>query len=281
MLLALVWPYARHFVFCRIVLPLRSRGQAIPAKDIWVEAELKDLPPDEARGLEAAGRQLAECGFEPAVLLRKPASEKTWASASVWMQAADGAAALVMAVRTQLPDQPRLGGETVTFCTDFADGTAVETTNFDFSPYPPDPTCNGVRWPGMGDVSVLYRLHATRVDRDRRGRATVLPPPERARQRMHEESLEWLWRLVRAGYYRYDRDGDVFRPTLQGAFLAYWKLNWPWKQHILARNEQKLRREMDSVGMGSPEAYLVQPRGPEVPTVIAYRGEELPSPNGA
>jgi hypothetical protein len=269
--LGYAWPWVVSGMTGYLVLPLRSRGEGMPATPELVEVSPEETPADEREALACAARQLDVAGYRFVKQLRQiGAFPTTEAVFSLWLHPVERVMAEAIAIRVRRTDLPDFRNDVCTFEAEFSDGSTVVTTNAPDGVFRPDPARDSLRWPGMEDLSVLHRLHVARVARLRRGRDLVLPPAEEAVAYLRAGELKELWRQVAAGYMWFDADGNTFRRTLKGAFLMYWKLLWPWKQRLASRNEQKLRRELRDLGMGTPEDYRPSPQGPEPPQRIAY-----------
>jgi hypothetical protein len=254
-------PFAWLLMMRYLVLPLRARGTGMPADPEFLQTDISQMPPHVARQFARAARQLLSCGFQVGAHVRGvehvPGSD---AHVSVWLHPADGASAHVIDVKCEIPGSARCDSYVVTFCTEFADDAAVVTsTSPQISCFCPDPKCDTVRWPGMDDLPVVYRLHAARVERARQGRATFLPARDQVVAYLRATNTRTLWRQVAAGYFWFDAPSGAFRRTLRGSFLMYWRLLWPWKQLRCSRLDRKLRRAIAEVGMGRPEDYPMRP----------------------
>jgi hypothetical protein len=267
-LIVAVWPKLSPYLKLYFVLPFNSRGKAISPSEPLTDAERERLPREQREALDAGIRRLKPLGFSLATLSRANA-DSGWGVGAVLLDERDCLSAHVQVTRLELPDLPPVGSESVAFCTEFTDDTAILTTNFGLNVARPGALCDSVRWPGMRDVEVLYRLHSGRVARDRGGRQPKLPPRDAVFAHVLHHEQRALWTQVEAGYYRFDPDDGVFRMTLKGGFLLHWKLLRPWKPILLARDEQKLRRVLRELGMGTPEEYPPDPKD-EVKPALAY-----------
>lgn len=127
----------------------------------------------------------------------------------------------------------------------------------------------------MHDLVLLYRVHAGRLERERGSREPVLPRPADTARHLVKRELETLWRQVDAGYLWFDAGANVFRRTLKGSYLMYWKTLRPWKQRLAAAQERKLRRVLQDLGMGAPEEYSPDPKDADAPPALSY---ESPGP---
>ena len=267
-LLMLVAPRAFVYINLLLIDPLKNRGDPASPSEAVSQAELDRLPPEQRAALDSGTRRVAELGFNVATHGRAR-SESGWTLGAVLLNESEGTSGHVMVTRIELPDFPPVSSDNLGFCTEFEDGTAILTVNDGQTVFRPDPLCDTVRWPGMCDPAVLYRLHAARVARDRRGRPTRLPTPEGAFAYMVAMDMKTLWRQAEAGYLRFDAADGVFRRTLTGAYVFRWKMLWPWKQRLAARHERKLRAVLEELGMGTPEQYSPDPKG-AVPPGLHY-----------
>jgi hypothetical protein len=266
--LLVVWPLLYVRVKQYLLLPLRSRGEAASISKPLSEAELERMPKEQREAMDAGIGRLEPLGFSLAVLSRT-FSDTSWAAGATLLNERETVAAQVVATRTELPNRPPVGSESVAFFTEFTDESDILTTNFGVGIFKPDPLIDTVRWPGMRDLEVLYRFHTARVARDRGERCPKLPPPEAVLAHLGYHDTRTFRRQVDAGYMWFDADDEVFRRTLKGAFVFHWKLLWPWKQIRAAREERKLRRVLREVGMGTPEDYSPNPKD-EVKPALAY-----------
>jgi hypothetical protein len=248
--------------------PLRSRGEATVTSDPLPDAEFERLPQEVRLALEAGARRLTSLGFAPAARARS-VTDNVLGAAIALTNEQEGASGLVMATRSEVADLPPIHSDHVSLCTEFTDGWAIITVNGGSTVFRPDPDADSVRWRGMRDLDVLYRLHAARVERDGKGRPSTLPAPEAAFDYLVAQELRVLWRQVEAGYLWFDASDRSFRRTLRGALVIYWKLLWPWKQRLEAADERKLRRVLRELGMGSPEEYAPNPKDEAAPA-LAY-----------
>ena len=256
-------------VMCYVVLPLRNRGNACPASVELPESEVQRLPTEQREALEAARAPLERCRFSLAAFGRA-VDENIATVGSTWLNERDGTSALVMATRVQIPDFPAVVSVVVSFCTEFSDNSALVTVNDSPHCFPPDPHCDTLRWPGMYDIELLYRLHAARVARDRGGLNTKLPSADEVIRYTAAADTKTLWRYVEAGYLWFDAGDGVFRRALKGALLMSWRMLWPWNQRLAASSDRKLRRELQLLGMGVPEDYRPDPQDSPARPALSY-----------
>lgn len=94
-----------------------------------------------------------------------------------------------------------------------------------------------VRFPAEEKAHRLYALH--RAHAGLRGRTVpvrVDDPIAWQERRELEDQRRWLER----GYMR--EDGEFIRFTLKGAYIAMWRMQWPWKDRLMARDEALRQR---------------------------------------
>jgi hypothetical protein len=131
--------------------------------------------------------------------------------------------------------------------TRFDDGTEVNTGNNVLTiGLPALPGHTGLWLPQVRDSRELYRIHEQVSRRLEAGKTRIAigPDPEAF---LIEGRDRVLAHHVATGYYYYDRNHDVLRPTWKGAFLMTWRLRWPVRPLFFARRRrrtQKLLREL-------------------------------------
>jgi hypothetical protein len=252
-------PFIEKFIRLYIALPLKHRGDPSPVLPQLVDIDPSNFPPYVAQQFTNIARAFAALGFTAGSHLRmRTMRQGTETYTSAWLAPQQGTSAHFTFVRATT-DVVTHDNTSISFCTQFDDGSAIFTGNFDRSIFVPDPKVDIVRWRGMTDPFVLHEFHRKRVERDAGNRGKIVPTPEQTK----EHTIYWndraMKRQVEAGYYWLDERENVYRRTTKGAFFITWKLLRPWKQLLQAKDERKLRRALRDVGMLPPEQYPVRP----------------------
>jgi len=245
----LLYPLVRRVWRRYVVVPWRMLGDPMAAEPRPTSIDDAAVPTETAAAFAAAAAHLAPLGFVRGLLARAmetiPGAESYLA---VWVHPRNAAVAQVMSVRINRHGRRGRTRNVISLHTRFADGGGVEIGNPETpGVFVPNRAVDSVRWPGMTNVTVMYYLHARRVERLRDGRDSVpAPPPEPAVliQWLRDQHQRTVRRQLDAGYYWHDEPAGVYRKTLKGTFLMTWKLLWPWKQLRLGRHARKLRREL-------------------------------------
>ncbi|HMO26444.1 MAG TPA: hypothetical protein PKB10_09250 [Tepidisphaeraceae bacterium] len=109
------------------------------------------------------------------------------------------------------------------FMTLFDNGHAILTGNSsELSAFAPVPERDSIMLPGVTSPSLLHRLHTQRVQLSPHARQQrVIPQPGEEAKFAVEEVIAAIDAQTRTGYMR--RSGNVYRPTIKGAFLMVWK----------------------------------------------------------
>ncbi|HEU4884258.1 MAG TPA: hypothetical protein VFT45_18530 [Longimicrobium sp.] len=109
------------------------------------------------------------------------------------------------------------------FLTRFDDGQEVVTTNYGrVLTLDPHPAVHVVRMPGVVDLARLRALHAAHVARVMGAAApAAIPGDEHLVNFVAEHELRTVERQRELGAMV--RSGDVYRPTLRGAFRSVWR----------------------------------------------------------
>lgn len=119
-----------------------------------------------------------------------------------------------------------------------ADGREVVTTNAPLpSVFSHPPGLHSCRLPAGTDEATLLRAHRAHVRLHARGQAAVAVGDSTAfLDGIESRSLE-----TQREFGLYTRDGEVYRPTVRGAFLHTWRLLPPLKTVAATRNDRLVR----------------------------------------
>lgn len=251
-------PVAFLFVALYVYAPLKVRREQ--GKNVEPNFEPIDpgrVPPEVAAAFWAASPGLVAAGFGPVGHARTHAAASGQDGyVSVCANPAAGDTAQLIAVRT--PQAVAAGGgvQTTTLATirtDFEGGGRGVATSNTGQPgcFPPDPAVDFVAYPGVSDLALLYRVHRARAARDAGGRRPTLSRVAAgAAQCLRLEWDELFGRLARLGYYRLDPARGRYEMTLKGAYLATYRLLWPFQQMQLASRARKADRVLRELGFG-------------------------------
>lgn len=261
----MVWLYQA------LVYPWQHRHRRPSGIDApLVAIEFASLTPDAASRLLDVARELIPHGFVDAGHFRQPQSTDPHdreAYLSVWVHPAEDVVARAVWVRFAHAEVAFvMTSFALSFTTAFTDGSEIVTTNSPtVSPFPPDPSIDGVGWQGMNHPAMLYRLHRARAARLRDGRETVATPTDSAgidalMRATQQRVIDWT---VRRGYLRRGPDGSLL-PTLRGSYLMTWRMLWPWKQMKVAQLARKLRRTLAEFPDIAAEAERLPPSRPAI-----------------
>lgn len=143
----------------------------------------------------------------------------------------------------------------VEFMTIFADGHAVLTGNSsELSAFAPVPERDAIMLPGITSPSQLYGLHTKRVQISPHARQQrVIPQPGEEAKFAVEEVIAAVEAQTRTGYMR--QTGDVFRPTIKGAFLMVWKTLPPFSW--IRKSQRNTRARAEAARLNADPATVV------------------------
>ncbi|WP_435011537.1 hypothetical protein P12x_002850 [Tundrisphaera lichenicola] len=234
-------------VFLYGIAPLKMRKTywMSPTPEIRpVEPDSAELPPTVAEGSRSGSEALSRLGFVDHGLFFLADSNPnvtTYVSLFGHQDSGTEAKRLDMILPAGAPIET-----TTHFWTKFADGTQVIThNNVRPSLMPVPPKRRGFPFPDVQDPARLLALH-------RRAIAEVGEFSARS-PIIQEDPAPWILRtmaeeqeqLVKAGYFSFDEEAGVYRPTYRGAFVMTWKYLWPWgpirKRIRLLRSRRLLR----------------------------------------
>lgn len=163
-------------------------------------------------------------------------------------EANGGAAVVVHAARPETGDQfldylmPVARWQV--FLTRFADGQEVVTANTPLpSVFTPPPGLHGCRLPAGTDEGTLLRVHRAHVARRMGAGAVGVPVGDST---TFVEGVELRSLDAQREFGLYQREGDVYRPTLRGAFVHTWRLLPPLKTVAASRNDRLMRELLDA-----------------------------------
>ncbi|HEV8233401.1 MAG TPA: hypothetical protein VGP84_02345, partial [Gemmatimonadaceae bacterium] len=235
--MARIWMY----IGGPIVLYNKATLSTGPSHFPLTEAEHGLIPAALREYLDIAEDRLSGIGFGPPTRARMQVVSDLTAMVSLFEHPVDGAIGGVFLSESAVTEH--LSGM-VWFCSSFADGTYVSTSNSQSVPLTPtSPEFHRLHFPGIDDAAELYELHRIRVKERSRSRKHV--PMTRGtdplvyQDRDHARTVEH-W--VRCGYYRRTTD-DALRHTVRGAVLSAWRGMFPWRQ----LTEAACKRERDDV----------------------------------
>jgi hypothetical protein len=187
---------------------------------------------------------LFEIGFDEPTLVRIP------------NQAPQVNAYLIMLTNRQTGDSAmvtaivgegivRLQALYVEFSTRFDSGEEFNTHNApELLPFPPAPMAVRTQVPSLTDPQELYRLHSFVMSKFSLAGKKVLYEPGQAMEYLVRFAfLESYNRQVKRGWFYYDQENDLYRPTLRGAYRITWGLMQPFK----ALRKMALNRRAKSI----------------------------------
>jgi hypothetical protein len=135
---------------------------------------------------------------------------------------------------------------TLLFQARFEDGTEINTANNQVTAgLPPLPECTTLWLPRVRDAKELYRIHFefTNGLRTSKKRLSIGNDPLSLLVATRTRMLD---HFVETGYYHFDEQRSVYRPTWKGAFLMSWRQIWPIRPLFRAwryRRTHQLLRE--------------------------------------
>lgn len=136
------------------------------------------------------------------------------------------------------------------FSAEFAEGDSLSTVAArQVSSFKPDPRHPTFRLPEVDDPRLLFTAHRRLREREAPGRAAVLPT--RGLEVVHLSHVETraLRQQAEFGYYRFDAEADMFRPTWKGAFLMTARQMWVINGLLLARQRARAEATLKSLGL--------------------------------
>lgn len=208
-----------------IILPVTFRRMFRPT----AHPEFEEVPPDDERIPASAkgffrevAADLELLGFTPAACLINPNTmPNTTGYIALFHNQAARDAAIAMAVSTDLPRQQPQQRYAVEFCTEFADGTEVNTNNNadagSFGPIAGKQVC---RMPAMADLGLLYRVHLGLVARRGDSAVKQLPAEGTHAAEFRESLLRDFRAQIDTGRLYLDAKGESFRLTIKGMVLV-------------------------------------------------------------
>jgi len=266
-----LWLVARLWVY--LWVPIRIRRRQTVAADVrFGPAEMSDLVNQSGHWAVDTATQLAGLGFNAAAHLRAEGLvSDVDGVTSIWVHPAPADVAHLVFARTARG----MTGETVSFRTEFSDGTSLTTSNATiFSSWVADPKGEVVMCLGLGKLDRLYRLHRARAERrvaESGGKLrAVLPEAGKEAEYLASRSKERMAQQVASGYYVLDETARVYRFTWKGAYLSVWKRFWPLKQILAARRQRTLEQVLRELGLGHRHEYWPTRGGGGAGATLSY-----------
>lgn len=147
----------------------------------------------------------------------------------------------------------KVGSQYVEFCTDFLDGSEVDTINSNDIGVFPEPDTKIVNWlSGINDLHRLYSAHCAMVDAHGPAESRVLKCESEFRGDLTESiaagMTKDLERAARDGYLRLSTEGTHYRATFAGAYKITWKVLHPIKGLYRLYKKRVALRRLAAVG---------------------------------
>ena len=196
------------------------------------------------------------------------------------LQHADGVVGTVVVVSTSQGNAAPM----VEFTAELSGGRVFDVNNTGTPPtFAVRPGHDTYRLPQVRDPLRLYRVFQVLLRR-RFGSATlhqreIAADPARFLAQLYDEAHHWQ---VEAGYYRFDRKANRYRPTLKGAYLMSWGMLPPFGQLRRAAVRRKAGALLRQIGMeGEDQRPVAAPASvthvePPPPLVPRQRGTDWP-----
>ncbi len=152
--------------------------------------------------------------------------------------------AVVHVCCTLVSDEWKLQSSSVEFSTRYADKTVIDTNNVAIPSVQRRVSSHKVfKFPEENDVARLFRMHCAIEDRFGPQLPKCLPEKGGELAALKDDLRESCDVQTRLGMMRWDARGEVYRPTVFGAFYMTWRLLFPLKQ-ILAQMEKSRARAL-------------------------------------
>ena len=136
------------------------------------------------------------------------------------------------------------------FGAEFAEGDTLNTVAArQVASFKPDPRHRTFRFPDVEDPRLLYKAHRGLLERHAPGRAAVLPSRGMEVVHLSHAEAKVMRRQTEFGYFEFNAEADVFRPTWKGAFLMVARQMWVVNDLLLARERKRAEATLKSLGL--------------------------------
>lgn len=243
----LVLPYLLGPILLRLNMTQQAHPEVVP-----FPIDHPGLPEDVREHFDTVTEEMARVGFEPVAGLALPRQMPDVKAVLVmFANRTTKDAAIATAIYADKLDPP-LQTSYVEIISRFRDGRMVQTNNSQqMGAFPMKEGVSTIYFPSVQRADRLYRVHQALADRFARDAVKVL----RLDEEFHGDAAAYLTRALReelegqidTGYMFLSPDGEVFRPTIKGAFLMCWALLFPFKQIRFARRDAKEKRILEEL----------------------------------
>ena len=239
------------YILGPIMLRMNMTQQAYP-EVVPFPIDHPDLPEQVREHFDDVTEELARVGFEPVAGLALPRQmANVKAVILMFANRTTKDAAIATAIFADLLDPPLQTAYTE-IVSRYRDDIVVQTNNSNqIGSFPMKEGVTNTQFPTIKQADRLYRIHQALCERHGSTAGKVLRLDEQfngdAAAYLAFAMREELTGQIDTGYMFLASGGEVFRPTLKGAFLMCWALLPPWKQIRFARRDAKERRLLEEL----------------------------------
>jgi hypothetical protein len=235
MLIALLLLFAAIYLGFPLLALFTVRASPTPRVE---QMTAENTPPAALEYVNSMFGPIVELGFEGAGNYVMTAHQKNITSyLSLFTHRDEQVVAAVHVACGRASGQRPLRSSSVQFTTRFSDDAILVTSNVTTGPvFRRIPPQKGFRFRGETDLARLFRLHRAIVERFGPEQPKRMPEKGGELRALEDQMKEVLEAQTRLRVMRWDPRGQVYRPTLFGAYYMTWRMLFPMKQ-ILASME--------------------------------------------
>lgn len=237
-----------------ILVKLQQRQAAHPEME---PIDLDEVPKGFSEQVQRFEAGLEELGFLPVGRLRVKMMANVDCTVQVMVNPEEHVGAIVATMLPQNQPEAGAGGCCyVEFSTEFADGTEISTNNSSELPVvPTEPKRRVLSLARVRDPELLYAIHRRLVEQQNSWSRTKPLPLDQTPTAYLQDSFDKEYAVHREkGYFRLVPEKDEYRLTWKGAYLASWRLMWPWNGILRRRADRRARELIAEFGLTETQA---------------------------